>query len=302
MTAPARIEAARALAGPVVLRRNGEAWAPRPYEHLALAPLSPTIGAEVTGVDLVRPLPDEVEAEVRQALLEWKVLFFRDQHIDSAAHRDFAARWGRLEVHPFLPRGEVPEVVRFEKDGSTGGYENIWHADVTWQADPPLGSVLRAIEVPAYGGDTLWADMGAAYDGLDDEVKARIEGLEAVHDFTQSFGQALAPDQLAEMQAKHPPVTHPVVLRHPETGRRTLFVNSIFTDRILGLEPDEAESLLRLLISQASVPEYQCRFRWSAGAVAFWDNRATQHYAVSDYFPNRRVMERCTIAADAAAA
>jgi taurine dioxygenase len=301
MTAPARIKAARAVAGPVVLRRDGEAWEPRPYQHLALRPLSPTIGAEVAGVDLGRPFAADVEDELRRALLEWKVLFFRDQHIDSVAHRDFAARWGRLEVHPFLPHGEVPEVVRFEKDGSTAGYENIWHADVTWKPDPPLGSVLRAIEVPGYGGDTLWADMGAAYDGLDDHVKATIDGLDAVHDFTQSFGQALEPAQLAEMQAKHPPATHPVVLRHPETGRRTLYVNSVFTDRILGIDPDEAEELLRLLIAQASVPEYQCRFRWTPGAVAFWDNRATQHYAVSDYFPARRVMERCTIVADAAA-
>jgi len=294
---PPRIVAARAVAGPVVLRRNPDGWEPRPYEHIGLVPLSPTIGAEVTGVDLGRSLPDEVEAELRQALLEWKVLFFRDQHIDSVAHRDFAARWGTLEVHPFLPHGEVPEVVRFEKDGSTGGYENIWHADVTWKANPPLGSVLRAIEVPASGGDTLWADMGAAYDGLDDEVKARIEDLEAVHDFTQSFGQALAPERLAAMQAEHPPVRHPVVLRHPETGRKTLFVNSIFTDRIHGLDPTEGEPLLQHLARQASVPEYQCRFRWTPGSVAFWDNRATQHYAVSDYFPDRRVMERCTIVA-----
>jgi taurine dioxygenase len=283
--------------GPVRLRRTGEGWLDRPYEHLDLQPLSPTIGAEVTGIDLraTHRAGDPVVEEVHRALLEWKVLFFRDQWLDADQHRAFARLWGELEVHPFLPHGEVPEVVRFEKDGSNGGYENIWHADVTWRARPPLGSILRAIEVPPVGGDTLWVDMAAAYDGLDDEVRARIDGATAVHDFTGSFGQLLDPERLAAMQAEYPPVEHPVVLEHPETGRRTLYVNEIFTDRITGLDPDESDRLLAHLTAQARVPEYQCRFRWTAGSVAFWDNRATQHYACSDYFPNRRVMERTTI-------
>jgi taurine dioxygenase len=282
-------------AGPVSLRRNPDGWSDQPYERLHIAPLAPTIGAEVTGVDLRAPLGAGTEAEVRRALLEWKVLFFRDQWLTSAQHRDLAARWGELEVHPFLPHGDVPEVVRFEKDGSNGGYENIWHADVTWKASPPLGSVLRSIEVPAVGGDTLWADMGAAYDGLTDDVKAHIDGRTAVHDFTQSFGLFLSPEKLAEMQAEFPPVEHPIVLDHPETGRSTLFVNEVFTSHIVGLDPAEGAALLHHLVTRARVPEYQCRFRWTAGAVAFWDNRATQHYATSDYFPQRRVMERCTI-------
>jgi taurine dioxygenase len=282
-------------AGPVSLRRTPDDWTETPYEILRLAPLSPTIGAEITGVDLGRPLDDETEAELRRALLEWKVLFFRDQWIDSARHRDLAARWGELEVHPFLPHGDVAEVVRFEKDGSNGGYENIWHADVTWKASPPLGSVLRSIEVPSVGGDTLWADMGAAYDGLTDEVKERIAGRTAVHDFTQSFGLFMSPEKLAAMQAEFPPVEHPIVLVHPETGRETLFVNEIFTSHLVGFDDAEGAELLHHLVTRPRVPEYQCRFRWSAGAVAFWDNRATQHYATSDYYPERRVMERCTI-------
>jgi taurine dioxygenase len=138
----------------------------------------------------------------------------------------------------------------------------------------------------------MWCDMGAAYDGLDDEVKDRIDGLVAVHDFTQTFGLGLTPEKLAEMQAQFPPVEHPVVLVHPETGRKTLYVNRPFTHSIVGEEDDD---LLLHLLDQTTVPEYQCRFRWTPGAVAIWDNRATQHYALSDYFPQRRVMERCTI-------
>lgn len=295
-TAHLRVLTGRVKAGPVSSRRVPEGWDDRPYERFTVTPLATTIGAELGGVDLRGPLDDELVAELKRALLEWKVLFFRDQFLTSEQHRDLAVLWGDLEVHPFLPHGDVPEVVRFEKDGKVGGYENAWHADVTWKAHPPLGSVLRAIEVPPVGGDTMWCDMAAAYDGLDETVKSRIEDLVAVHDFTKVFGLAMAPDKLAEMQAEFPPVEHPVVLRHPETGRTTLYVNGPFTDRILGIDDEaEAEALLLHLIDQASVPEYQVRFRWTAGAVAIWDNRATQHYAISDYFPHRRVMERCTI-------
>lgn len=288
----ARVRTGRVKAGPVEVRRVGDGWVDLPYERLTIAPLATTIGAEVTGVDLAGPLDDAVVAELKRALLEWKVLFLRDQHLTSERHRDLAALWGELEVHPFLPHGDVPEVVRFEKDGKTGGYENTWHADVTWKADPPLGSVLRSIEVPSVGGDTMWCDMGAAYDGLDDDVKARIDGLVAVHDFTKTFGLLLSPEKLAEMQEQYPAVEHPVVLVHPETGRKTLYVNRPFTDFIVGEDDD---SLLLELLDQTNVPEYQVRFKWTPGAVAIWDNRATQHYALSDYFPQRRVMERCTI-------
>lgn len=287
-----------AEAGPRTMRRRPDAWDDRPYERFAVAPLTPVIGAEIRGVDLGAPVDDGLFAELNRALLEWKVLFFRDQRITGEQHRAFAARWGALEIHPFLPQGEVPEVVRFEKDDATKGYENIWHSDVSWREVPSLGSVLRAIEVPPVGGDTMWADMAAAYDGLPDDVKARIDGLVAVHDFTQSFGQGLNAEELAEMQAQFPAVEHPVVRTHPETERKTLYVNEIFTSHVVGLEPGESDAVLDLLCRQARVPEYQCRFRWSADSVAFWDNRATQHYAVSDYWPARRVMERATIIGD----
>lgn len=285
-------------AGPRQLRRNADDREPARYQHVTLAPFSPTIGAEVLDIDLTAAIDDDVLDELHRALLEWKVLFFRNQHLTSAQHRDFAARWGQLEVHPFLPTGDVPEIVRFAKDDATKGYENVWHSDVSWREIPSMGSILRAIEVPPIGGDTLWADMGAAYDGLTDETKARIDGLSAVHDFSQTFGLMLDADGLARMQAEYPPVEHPVVRIHPETGRRTLYVSAPFTSHVVGLDPSESEALLDLLCRQASVPEYQCRFRWEEGSIAFWDNRATQHYAVSDYWPQPRVMERATVIGD----
>jgi taurine dioxygenase len=284
------------VAGPYELHRS--AVEIPPYEHVRLEPYSPTIGAEVLGVDLRKPLADDVRAELDRALLEWKVLFFRDQDLTVEQHRDFAAQWGPLEVHPFLPAGDVPEVVRFDKGADDVGYENIWHSDVSWREVPSLGSVLRCVVPTGVGGDTLWADMYEAYDGLDDETKERIDGLVAVHDFAASFGLALEPDQLAEMQEQYPPAHHPVVRTHPRTGRKLLYVNEIFTTGVVGMEPDEGRALIRTLAATARTPEYQCRFRWTAGSVAFWDNRCTQHYAVSDYFPQRRVMERATIVGD----
>jgi taurine dioxygenase len=281
--------------GPRRVQRLGDGLDPEPYTRFGLKPLSPLIGAEIEGVDLAEKIGEPLLADLRRALLEWKVLFFRNQaHISGQQHRDFARLWGELEVHPFLPAGDVPEVVRFEKGQKEKGVENIWHSDVSWREVPALGSVLRAIAVPDLGGDTMWADMGAAYDGLPRAIKDRIDGLEAVHDFTQSFGIGMDADRLAEMQREYPAVRHPVVRTHPETGRKTLYVNEIFTREIVG----ESHELLAYLCQQARVPEYQCRFRWTPGAVAFWDNRATQHYAISDYWPSRRVMERATIIGD----
>lgn len=270
--------------------------APTSYESFTVAPLTPTIGAEIA-LDL-GTVDDAVHRDLHQALLDWKVLFFRDQDLTVEQHRDLGARWGQLEVHPFLPEGDVPEVVRFEKSDTSKGYENIWHSDVTWRLVPSMGSILRAREIPEVGGDTLWADMAAAYDGLPEEMKERIDGLTAVHDFALSFGLAYQGEELERLREQYPPAEHPVVRTHPETGRKTLFVNEIFTSHIVGTDAGESDTLLRHLTKQARIPEYQCRFRWSVDAVALWDNRATQHYAVSDYWPARRVMERVTIIGD----
>jgi taurine dioxygenase len=268
------------------------------FERIRVTPLAPTIGAEIEGVDLAR-LDDDTFAEVRAAWLAFKVVFFRGQHLDAGQQMAFARRFGELESHPFLPPNtDHDEIVRFEKGEQLSGYENLWHSDVSWRERPALGSVLRAIEVPALGGDTLFADMISAYEGLDAGTKGRIEGRTATHDFSHSFGRALPAGELAERQKQFPAVRHPIVRTHPETGRRILYVNSIFTSHVDGLDPDESEALLERLCRQATVPEYQCRFRWAQDSVAFWDNRAVQHYAVSDYWPERRVMERVAIVGD----
>lgn len=291
------------VAGPRVPRRTPEGWDDRPYTRFTVHPMSPTIGADISGIALADGIDDELHLELNRALLEWKVLFFRDQHLTHQQHRDMAATWGPLEVHPFVGRrNDQPtdrlEVVRLEKGADVGGYENLWHSDVTWRVNPSLGSILRAVEIPPVGGDTLFADMGAAYELLDDGVKEIIDGLQAVHDWIPAFGRNMDPSVRDALRADFPEVRHPVVRTHPETGRKMLYVNVAFTQHIVDMEPDESRSLLDFLYRQASYPEYQCRFRWQPGSIAFWDNRSTQHYASSDYFPQRRVMERITIVGD----
>ncbi|HEV7721057.1 MAG TPA: TauD/TfdA family dioxygenase [Iamia sp.] len=288
--------------GPRLAARTAPGFDDRPYERFAVQPLSPTIGAEIGGVDLGAPLDAELEAELRRALLEWKVLFFRDQDITREQQRAFALRWGSLEQHPFYqyvhPGNDEADVVTLAKDAMSGGAENEWHADVTWHTEPSWGAVLRAVEVPPLGGDTLWADAAAAHDALPKDLRARIADLTAVHDWQHTFGLAMTDEDRERLAVQFPPTEHPVVRVHPETGRRTLFVNAIFTRCIVGLAEDESDALLQRLTREVSRPEHQCRFRWTPGAVAFWDNRATQHYAASDYWPQRRVMDRISIAGD----
>ncbi|WP_285597225.1 TauD/TfdA family dioxygenase [Actinomycetospora sp. NBRC 106378] len=266
------------------------------YEGFALTPVGVTLGAEVRGVDLARPLDFALRIELNRALLDWKVLFFPDQHISSTEQRAFARQWGELETNPLLEAGEDPSVVRFAKGGDgPQTYENIWHVDTSFRPAPAMGAVLRMITTPPFGGDTLWADMAAAYDNLADEVRARIDDAVAVHDMVPGFARFLDADKLRRLEDTFPPVTHPVVRIHPETGRRTLFVNGAFTTRIVGMEQAESDALLRHLFAQAHTPEYQVRYRWTEGTVAFWDNRATQHYAVGDYGSHTRVAERVAI-------
>ena len=270
---------------------------------LELSPLTPTIGAEVSGVDLTKPLDPRTVAAMRAALLDWKVLFFRDQDITTEQHLAFARNFGDLEVHPFAPhKPDFPEVLAITHDRESRGRENAWHSDVTWRELPSLGSILRAIEVPPVGGDTLFADMYAAYDGLSDAVKEQIEGKVAVHDFAhfrvamRKRGKTEA--EIEAFNAQYPMVEHPVVRTHPETGRRGIYVNVGFTQHIVGMDKADSDALLKHLYGQAAIPEYQCRFRWRPGSIAFWDNRSSQHYAASDYWPAVRRMGRVTIIGD----
>ena len=243
-------------------------------------------------------MSDATIAAIRSALLRWKVIFFRDQHITTEQHIAFARRFGELEIHPATPKSaEHPEVLSITHGPESRGRENNWHSDVTWRVAPSLGSVLRAIEVPPVGGDTLFSDMELAYESLSPAMQQWVCTLTATHDIARVFAKRLG-KTAEELHAKYPPQHHPVVRTHPETGRRSLYVNTGFTTHVDGLSPSESQWLLGHLYAQAAVPEHQCRFRWAPDSIAFWDNRSCQHYASSDYFPAVRTMERVTVAGD----
>jgi taurine dioxygenase len=269
------------------------------YQSISVEPISPHIGAEIGGFRMDGEVADDVVSEIHAALLAWKVVFFRDQDVSRAEHVAFGRRFGELEVHPFAPQDpDHPEMLVIHHDETSKTGENGWHSDVTWRLEPSLGSILRGRIIPVVGGDTLFSDMYAAYDGLSDEVKESIDGRTARHDFVATFGRNMSEEKKAEMLEKFPPAHHPVVRTHPESGRKGLYVNAAFTNEIDDIEPEESARLLRHLYSQAAVPEYQCRFRWRKDSVAFWDNRAVQHYAAFDYHPNTRRVERVTIKGD----
>ena len=266
---------------------------------ITIEPMTATIGAEIGGVDLCSELSDVTIAEIRAALLQWKVVFFRDQvNLDRDSHIAFGRRFGDLEVHPLTPKDQrEPEIFVLPSGGKMRA-PDVWHSDVTWRPEPSLGSILRIVDMPPLGGDTLWADMGAAYDFLDDTSKETVADLTAEHDFTSNFGRHLPVEQQDKMRAKYPTAEHPIIRTHPETGRKTIYVNGAFTTGIKGMEDHDARPLLQKLQRTAQIPDVQCRFRWEPGSVAFWDNRSTQHWVSNDFLPARRVMERVTVVGD----
>ena len=265
--------------------------------ELTIEPLTPVIGAEIAGVDLKSVTTDQV-AEIRDALLQHQVIFFRDQTLNQQEHIHFARHFGELEIHPATPKGQDnPEVLHIAHGPDSKGRENMWHSDVTWREKPSLGSILKAVEVPGVGGDTLFANMAEAYERLPDSIKDKIAGKIAVHDIARVFAGRL--NKTAEqLRETYPVMEHPVVRTHPETGAEVLYVNNALTSHIKDMDEQESTELLQTLYRTASNPEVQCRFRWKAGSLAFWDNRACQHFASSDYFPQVRKMERVTIAGD----
>jgi len=269
-------------------------------------PLSPALGAQISGVDLSRDLTGEQRNVIEQALLDHQVLFFRDQPITPQQQARFAANFGDLHIHPIYPNvPEQPEVLILDTAVTDVRDNAIWHTDVTFLPTPALGAVLSAKQVPAYGGDTLWASGIAAFEALSRPMQALLDGLTATHDFTRSFplerfgntAEDLA--RWEETRRKNPPLSHPVIRTHPVSGRKALFVNEGFTTRINELEAAESEAILKLLFAHGTRPEFTMRWRWQANDVAMWDNRVTQHYAVDDYRPQRRVMHRATILGDA---
>lgn len=274
--------------------------------------LTCSIGAELTGVNLADAVHDEgLFAEIRAQLLKHRVLFLRDQDISRAEHAAFARRFGELEDHPVIgSHPDYPGLVQVYKDPNSPveRYENSWHTDATWREAPPMGSILRCLECPTVGGDTMWTNMVEAYKHLPEDVKAKIEGLRARHSIEATFGAAMPIEKRLALKAQYPDAEHPVVRIHPETGEKVLFVNS-FTMHFSNFHTPErvrvgqdftqgSSELLRYLTSQAHIPEYQVRWRWKPNSIAIWDNRSTQHYAVMDYPACHRKMERATIIGD----
>lgn len=280
---------------------------PEVRDGLRIDPITPAIGVEVGGLRLRGELDQASIDLLRKLLVRHKVLVFRDQDISAQEQVGFARRFGELEVHPVFPRHErFPELVLLGGDGSRPARENIYHSDVSWRELPSMGSVLRCVECPPVGGDTVWVNMELAYRRLPESVKSAIQGLQAVHDMLPGFIDRIEPDRRAWTRLEFPPQIHPVVRVHPESGEKVLYVNEGFTTHLLnyvesgafGGMPEfatGARTLLDYLFQQARRPEYQMRLRWREKTVVFWDNRSTQHYAIQDYFPAVRRMTRATI-------
>jgi len=279
---------------------------------MRIEPLTTHIGAEIGGVDLAEAARnDDLFGAIREALLTHKVLFLRDQHIAKADHVAFAHRFGDLEDHPVAGSDpDHPGLVCIYKDldSPPDHFENAWHCDATWREIPPMGAVLRCIECPPIGGDTIWANMSRAYDELPDHVRETIEGLRARHSIEATFGARMPIEKRHALKAQYPDAEHPVVRTHPETGEKALYVSG-FTTHFTNFHTSAnvrygqdfapgSANLLSYLIGRAAIPEYQVRWRWQPNSVAIWDNRCTQHYAVMDYWPAVRKMERAGIVGD----
>lgn len=273
---------------------------------LRIRPLSPAIGAVVGKLDLAQPLSDLKVERLTAALVTHHVLFFEQQALSPAQLRDLARNFGELHVHPIYPHvADVPEIIILDTGAHNLPDNDNWHTDVTFIQTPPLGAILAARELPDCGGDTSWASTIAAFEALSLPMQQFLSGLSAEHDFVKSFplarwgsGDAESEARWHQARAKNPPVRHPVVRTHPVSGRRGLFVNEGFTTQIVELKPQESDALLRMLFAHVSRPDFTVRWRWKPGDVAFWDNRLTQHYALADYLPARRLMHRATILGD----
>lgn len=270
---------------------------------LDIKPLAGALGAEISGLDLSRDLGATEVSQLRALLNEHEVIFFRNQDINPARQRDLALVFGPLQTHPaYTTVDGFPEVSILESTAESPSKIEAWHSDMTFREHPPMGTVLRAVITPPRGGDTLWASMTAAYEGLSPAMQAFLLPLTAVHDFSWGFQESLAEpggrERLADAVAANPPVRHPVIREHPETGKKVIFVNSLFTTHIEGLPRTESRAILDFLFAHLTTVEYSVRFHWEPHSIAIWDNRSTQHKPVNDYFPAHRRMERITIDGD----
>ena len=270
---------------------------------LEIKPMAGALGAEIVGLDLSQDLSSENIRRVRELLNEYEVIFFRDQDISPARQKALALCFGPLQTHPaYETVAGFPEVTILESTAEKPTKIECWHSDMTFRQHPPMGTVLRSVIIPSRGGDTLWASMTAACEGLSVPMQAFLEKLTAIHDFSHGFRESLAEpggrERLAAAVAANPPVSHPVIRTHPETGKKVIFVNSLFTTHIEGLPREESDALLEFLFRHVTTPEYTCRFSWQPHSIAIWDNRSTQHKPINDYFPSHRLLQRITIDGD----
>ncbi len=276
----------------------------RTTTRLEVQPIAGALGAELHGVDLGADLDDATIKEIRQALLDHCVIFFRDQDFDAEQHKRLARRFGEIFVHPNYAGTQAdPEIVMIRREpDDTRVVGEDWHTDTTMMPAPPMGAILYALEVPPYGGDTLFANQYVAYETLSDGMKRLLGGLRAIHSDRLVAGPQSNASVGRTTKARHDDAwretvhTHPIVATHPETGRQLLFVNRAYTVGIEGLRDDESRPLLEFLMEHGNRPEFTCRFRWTKGAVAFWDNRCVKHLAINDAGPYRRLMRRVQIA------
>jgi len=270
------------------------------YETIQVDPVTPRIGAVVSGVDLGRPMGNQQFQEIHDALMRHEVIFFRDQEITLDQHKDFGRKFGELDVHPGSPGPEGhPEILIIHADEKSkfvaGG---SWHSDVSCLEEPPMGSILHLHTVPSCGGDTLFASAGAAYDALSEPMKAFLEPMTAVHSGEHVYRGRYKHQGVEDAEKVYPKAEHPIVRRHPVTGRKSLFVNQTFTTRIPQLARKESDALLKFLTDHIVQPQFQVRFKWDRNSIAFWDNRAVQHHAMWDYYPEVRSGFRVTVKGD----
>lgn len=269
------------------------------YETIEVRPLTPTIGAEVHGVKLGEPLGNQQFQEIHDALMAHQVIFFRDQDMSLEQHKDFGRRFGPLHIHPSAPGPEGhPEILRIHADENSkqvAGHR--WHSDVSCDPEPPMGSILHLHTVPPTGGDTLFASSSAAYEALSEPMKAFLGGLTARHDGTPNYNRRARIEGQDDTK-KYPHADHPVIRTHPVTGKKGIYVNPVFTQFIVGIPEDESKAILEFLYAHNKKEEFVCRFSWEGNSVAFWDNRAVQHLAMWDYFPQVRSGNRVTVAGD----
>ncbi|HVC57073.1 MAG TPA: TauD/TfdA family dioxygenase [Stellaceae bacterium] len=280
------------------------------YQSISAGRISGALGAIVDGVDLSRDLDNATASDLHQALLDHCVIFFRDQHLTPEQHLALGRRFGSLNVHEFVEAmpGHPEILVVAKNEADTKNFGGGWHSDVTYLDEPALGSILYALDVPDYGGDTMFANQYLAYEALSPGMQRMLDGLTAIHSARHVYGtdadndyarrQGLSAMKITRNEAAHRETEHPVVRTHPETGRKSLYVNRNFTVRFKDMTVEESRPLLNYLYEHAVRPEFTCRFRWERGSIAFWDNRCVQHYALNDYNGQRRVMHRVTIDGD----